>query len=63
MADGTAQNKKNYKMLWQGISLLGMLLVPALVMYPGAEAKSNGIMALGYILLVFCMLIPLFLKK
>lgn len=63
MAEGTAQKKKDYKMLWQGISLLGMLLVPALIMYPGAEAKNSTLIGLGYILLAFCMAIPLFLKK
>ncbi|MGB9793147.1 MAG: hypothetical protein ACPLTR_11345 [Thermacetogeniaceae bacterium] len=63
MTEGAAQKKKDYKMLWQGISLLGMLLVPALIMFPGAEAKNSGIIALGYILLAFCMAIPLFLKK
>ncbi|MGB4504837.1 MAG: hypothetical protein WBI44_08075 [Syntrophaceticus sp.] len=57
------ESKKNTKMIWQGISLLGMLLAPALLLYPGAKNNSSGVIVLGYIILVLCMLIPLFLKK
>ncbi len=62
-AQPEAKKKKNYKLLWQGISLVGMLAVPALVLYPAAELGNKALLAAGYVLLAGAMVIPLVLKK
>jgi len=62
MADKN-ETKKDTKMIWQSISLLGMLLAPGVLLYPGAKSGSSGLVLLGYLVLIFCMAIPLFLKK
>lgn len=54
--------KRYSKLLWQSISLLGMLLAPALLLYPGVKIQSNFLKILGYFVLIFSMLIPLRLK-
>lgn len=50
-------------MIWQSISLLGMLLAPGLLLYPGAKYGNSALLVVGYIILMCCMLIPLLLKK
>lgn len=59
----TSKPKKNTKMIWQSISLLGMLLAPGLLLYPGAKYGNSALLVVGYIILMCCMLIPLLLKK
>lgn len=63
MMSENVEPKKNTKMIWQSVSLLGMLLAPALLLYPGARSNSSGLIVFGYLILIACMLIPLFLKK
>lgn len=57
------ETKKDTKMIWQSIALLGMLLAPGVLLYPGTKNGSSVLVVLGYLVLVCCMLIPLFLKK
>lgn len=54
--------KKNYKKVWQSVSLIGMLAAPVLFLYPGAKGNT-GLEVFGYLVLVICMVIPLVLKK
>lgn len=57
------KTEKNPKLLWQCISLLGMLLAPALFLYPGAKSGNILLGIVGYAVMIFSMLIPLRLKK
>jgi hypothetical protein len=64
MADETAEVKpKNYKKLFQSISLLLMLFVPPLFLYTGAKGSNSALEGVGYVLLIVAMIIPLVLKK
>lgn len=51
-------DNKSKKIIYQGVSLLGMLLAPPLLLYPGAKSFP-GLMTVGYLVLGLCMIIPL----
>jgi len=54
---------KDSKIIWQSISLLGMLLAPVLLLYPSTKSGNTFLEIAGYAVMIFAMVIPLGLKK
>jgi len=52
--------KKGSNQTVLGLSLLGMLIAPPLLLYPGAVHQNVSLEAVGYLVLVISMLVPIF---
>jgi len=53
---------KDHSLLIKGISLILMLVVPPLLLYPGALGNS-ALLAVGWIVMLVAMVIPLCVPK
>lgn len=53
---------KEHSLLFKGISLILMLLVPPLLLYPGALGNS-AVLVVGWIMMLAAMIIPLGVPK
>jgi len=51
--------KKGSNQTVLGLSLLGMLIAPPLLLYPGATHQNVALETVGYLVLIISMLVPI----